>query len=1046
MTNHRMGTSPRAFLSSARTHAFWLLALLLITAIAGIGQERFGELNGVATDPTGAVLPNVKVTMTETATKRVYETRTTEQGAYVVRNLEPGTYTVSFESQGFSRLEVPNVVLQAGRVLTVNGPMQVGATEQSVQVTDAAPLIDTTTTAVATNITSGEFERLPKTRTFQSLALLAPTANEGTIEGGLQVNGASGAENNYIVDGISTTSLIQGNSRQNAAFEILQEVQIKTSGIEAQYGGALGGVISAITKSGGNDFHGDIHYYFFGDKLNAGAPKRLFMDPSDQVTVTYQQDYKFPLQNHEAGYSLGGPFIKNKLYFFSAASPRFQKAEIDIWSSDNQLVHINQDQQFWQAYNKVSFDPWQNLRINAAFLWSPTSRQGIIPAYTGYANRSTSNAASLRVNQGRGTFSPQSNYNTQIDWTATPTTLLSVRGARFFDNYKALGIPGVSAVEWGNSSVGLPFSIPADLQRGQGSQSTPRVRSTEFDLATRTQVQVDLSHFINFGGGHDFKVGFGRMKNVNKVQEGYPGGGFITLYWDTAFSDQLTGREDRGTYGYYQLDTLGTRGSTGGTIDNFYVQDRWRLGRLSLDLGVRLEKEVVPSFRRDIKEFAFDFGWGEKIAPRLGASYDLFGDGKVKLYGSWGLFYDWVKYELARGTFGGDVWITTYRSLDTLDVLSLSGTNLPGRNLWGSGAFQDHRIPSFGSDQVDPNLKPMSSMLANAGVEFQLNPRTVFAARYTRNSLRNTIEDLGVLDATGSEVYIYGNPGEGLAKTIASPSTSTPIFDYPRAERVYNALEFTLSRRFSNRWMGSATYLYSRLRGNYAGLQNSDEISPGGTGRVSANAQQSAGTYFRPGTSASRAWDLDTYLFDAKGNFNPTGPLGTDRPHTVKLYGSYFAPWGTEIGGFFLAQTGVPISTFVQDVNNIPIFVNGRGDLGRAPVYSRTDLLIAQEFKVREGQRLRVEFNAENLFNQKTAEYIYNYYNRYRVRSSELNLSKVNLFNGYDWQTPLNGTSTALIAAPADTRQPYTAKDPRFGMLDNFRNGFVGRVGVKYIF
>ena len=138
-------------------------------------------------------------------------------------------------------------------MLTVDAQLAVGATEQTVQVTESAPLIDTTTTAVATNITSAEFDRLPKARTFQSLAILAPTANEGTVEGGFQINGASGAENQLHRRWHFDHQLDQGNSRQNAAFEILQEVQIKTSGIEAQYGGALGGVISAITKSGGNN-------------------------------------------------------------------------------------------------------------------------------------------------------------------------------------------------------------------------------------------------------------------------------------------------------------------------------------------------------------------------------------------------------------------------------------------------------------------------------------------------------------------------------------------------------------------------------------------------------------------------------------------------------------------------------------------------------------------------------------------------------------------------------------------------------------------------
>ena len=157
---------------------------------------------------------------------------------------------------------------------------------------ESAPLVDTRSTIIAHNVTAEEIDRMPKGRSFQSVAMTAPSVNSGDIEGGFQVNGASGSENQFTVDGVSTNSLLAGHSRQNTVFEYLQEVQVKTVGIPAEYGGALGGVISAVTKSGGNAFHGEGHYYFSGSALSAGPVQRLVLSPVDDRTVYTVQDDK----------------------------------------------------------------------------------------------------------------------------------------------------------------------------------------------------------------------------------------------------------------------------------------------------------------------------------------------------------------------------------------------------------------------------------------------------------------------------------------------------------------------------------------------------------------------------------------------------------------------------------------------------------------------------------------------------------------------------------------------------------------------------------
>ncbi len=1010
-----------------------LVALLAVIATdAAIAQERFGGLSGVLTDSSQAPVPGATVTATNKQTGAARSVVSGDDGAYRIPDLEPGRYAVTVELTGFQKVQADDVLVLLGRTADFGAALKVGGVSEVVTVSgDNEKQIDLRSTTVAHNVTAEEFDRMPKARSFQSIALTSPGVNQGEVEGGFQVNGASGAENSFTVDGVNTNSLLYGSSRQDTQFEYLQEVQVKTGGIAAEYGGALGGVISAVTKSGGNRFTGEGHYYYSGNAISAVAVPRLQLSPLDDTTVLSARDAKQKNNRNEVGGSIGGPILKDHLFFFGSISPRFvRRTNNYLFSNGTEPGSIPQSQTVTQSFGKVTASSGR-VQANVSLLSTPLRSTGTLPAYDGTGPQFISSSLAGNAAQiPRGFKQDQTNVSGNVNLTLTGASSLSVRGGVFSDKYADTGVSTTTAVIWNTPSIGLA-GVPASLQLPKGAQNTPRVLITSKDDTQTSFFQADYNHAFNAAGSHLLKGGLGVRHTTNGVNSTYPGG-YVLLDWGKSFVNN-SGQTGTGTYGYYEVNDRGTRGTVNANMPSLYVQDAWTIGnRLTLNLGVRTEKETIPSFRKDVKDTAFEFGFGKKIAPRLGATYDVMGDGRMKAFGSWGRYYDWVKYELARGSFGGDTWLVNYRSLDTLDVNSLSLANMPGRDLWGGA--RDRRVPNF--DTIDPDLKPMFQDATNLGLEYQLSSTTALTVNYVHNKLTRAIEDVGSLDATGNEVYFAANPGEGVATTMFVTGLTQP-FNTPKPLRQYDALDLTISRRFSNNWFGSANVTISRLYGNYAGLANSDEISTPTTGVSSATAQQQAGSIARPGTAAGRAWDLDELEWDAHGHLDVRGRLATDRPVVAKFYGSYRLPFGTQVGGFVYAGSGTPMSTVVNTTNTIPVLVNGRGDLGRTPVLSRTDLLVSHEIGGR-GRRVRFELNVINLFNQQTATHIFNSLNKgagLARADSAIDLSGVDLAKGYDYHA-------LILASPSGAR----ALDPRYGKPDLWQPGTQGQFSIKYLF
>src|SRR5215467_12535333 len=256
---------------------YTMLLAALTCVHASFGQETTAGLQGTVKDPTGALVPNATVEISGPALiggSRKVETDTA--GAYRFAQLPPGDYTLTVTAQGFATLRQPAIHLDVGRLPTLDLSLQVGTATQTVEVAANAATIDVTQSKVAVDVEKTVIDNIPKGRSFQSLITFAPGARMEPLQGGrndkgnsFQVDGASDAENVYLVDGVNMTDAQGGGVGKNFQIDFIETVQIKSTGFEAKYGGALGGVVNAVPKRGSNQWHGALLTYLQTNSLNA---------------------------------------------------------------------------------------------------------------------------------------------------------------------------------------------------------------------------------------------------------------------------------------------------------------------------------------------------------------------------------------------------------------------------------------------------------------------------------------------------------------------------------------------------------------------------------------------------------------------------------------------------------------------------------------------------------------------------------------------------------------------------------------------------------
>jgi hypothetical protein len=994
-----------------------MVALLMAWPVAA--QELRGSIEGVVKDASGAVLPGVTITA-QTANGAVVTTVTDDTGTYRFPSLAPGDYTITANLQGFAPGKNDAVRVSLGQVKKVDFSLAVQGLTESVQVTAESPLVDVRSTTRQTNIRAEQVELLPKGRDFTSLVTQASGANSEPKSGGISIDGASAGENRYIIDGIETTDIQDGTSGKNVIADFIEEVQVKSSGYTAEFGGATGGVINVLTKSGTNNWRGNVGLQMQGDALTGNRRPTLRLNPTNTTIAEY---HTFPEDDQtrlEPGFALGGPILRNRAWFFGAYQPALTTSDraVDPATAGNPSAGTQTSEQKTQvqyATGNVSAQLSDALRGRVAFNNNWSEVKGLLPALGGTDPQGTNYAKT-------STF-PNYSISGNIDWVASPNLFFGIRGGYFSrDQYDSNVTEEPRVIFSNGNNLNIP-GVPDNLRQAQGFNSIPTNNKVDRDQFTRAYFQADGTMYGNLAGAHQLKFGVQLDRVGNNVLSG-ESANLVRIHWGFALSSGVP--LTNGPYGYYQVRSNGvdpkkgfvTEGDIHTTNIGLFLQDSWTINNnLTVNLGIRTERERVPTYAvgSDIPEFGLEFPFSDKIAPRVGFSYDVNGDGRWKAFGSWGVFYDIFKLELPRGSFGGDKWLEYYYTLDTFDWTTLvSGANCPpacsGTLIRGP---IDFRHPSFGSDSIDPDLKPMKQQEGTAGIEHQFSDKIAFGLRYVHKQLDRTIEDAGALDADGNEIYVVANPGFGLT------AFAHPGVPYPKAVRDYDSVEFSLEKRFADSWYLRSSYLWSRLYGNYSGLSQSDE-----NGRTSPNI--------------GRVFDYPMMMFQDGGE-PALGRLATDRPHQFKTQFIYQFGFGTSVGVNQYVFSGLPVSREIgiYPTSNLPVQYLGRGSDGRTPMLSQTDLQLQHGFRIG-ARQLQLTFNVLNLFNQDTAISKFTNYHRLNGVSGSSAFGA----NALDEDLFYSGQQTLAQLIEAQG----VIKHPAFLMDNGFQAPIQARIGVKFIF
>jgi len=1008
-----------------------IFSLLVLSLVLSLGQvfaqsTVTGAIIGNVTDPQGGVVPNATVTVTNLGTNNVVTVNTNQDGGYRVSNLPPGNYSVETTVTGFAPAKAESIVVEVGQTTTVDLPLTLGTATAVVDVTAEAPVINTNSQDFATNVNQVSISELPiNGRRAVNFVLLTPaTVPDGTF-GLVSFRGISGVLNNSQVDGGDNNQAWQSEERGRTRIgyvvsqSAIREFQVNTSNYSAEYGRSAGGVINTVTKSGTNEFHGELFEFYRNNKFGARNPRatRTILNPNFTTTVV---GYKPDDVRHQFGGNVCGPIAKDRLFFcFTYDQQKRNFPGLAVFSNANYLNTVNRTSLTTLGLSTAQIDSTLGF---LASLTGETPRKGdqtiIFPKIDWNINQSNTFTASynrLRWKSPAGLQTQATNTNARhsfgddfvdvdtlnfrLQSTITPTLLNEARFQYSKELGRALsqeplpGEPTTATTSQGMRSPqvfltgGLTFGTTNNFERN----AYPDERRTQFaDTLTWSHGR----HTFKFGG--DFSHVFDRISNLRTETGSYSYSNindFIVDYvrWQspsTVISNCFTtgtGRTPGKCWTSNYAQGIGIQGLELSVNEYaLFAQDDFRVNsRFTLNLGMRWEYQklpdpilastssvVIPNDGRTLAEATSTLpNDKDNFGPRIGFAWDVFGDSKTSIRGGIGIYYG---------------------RLMTAQVFNaMINTGNPG----GQGQVS---IPVTAANApIFPNIVPANTLsLGTAAIQFfqrsfESPTITQYDLVFERQIMKNTVVSVSYLGSLGRHLPTFidlnlvpcsQRPTGSAACTNAT--TPTNFINYtivggPRAGQSFLVEQYT---RLNNS-LAQLTQIQDSVNSRY------DALVFQGNRRFTDGLQFQASYTLAKSTDNlqnSSIFPLNNAPYDPFNRTLDFGPSNNDVRHKFVASAVYSPRWykGSEGSIMNYVANGWTISPIVTFYSGKPYSYGTSGGNGlnnsngefrfpfeprnnlRLPNIFNVDLRVSKRFNFTERYNLELIAEAFNLFNR----------------------------------------------------------------------------------